>query len=218
MILDIYEKASSAKVNWEKSYGFIVGQWENGGPPTLPGGLHWGREGIKILGVFLGVESYRKKNWEGLLEKVSAKLSKWKWLLPELSYRGRVLVTNNLAAFMLWHRLNVLEPPDDIVKSIQRKLVEFFWSGQHWIPAPALYLPTQEGGQSLIDIRISIHTFRLQAAKRLLYEEDVGWTNVACALLRRTSNLGYDKQLFLLKVNELDLNHLTSFYQSMLKV
>lgn len=97
---------------------------------------------------------------------------------------------------------------------------ENWWSsfGQHWIPAPALYLPTHEGGQSLIDIRSRIHTFRLQAVKRLLYEEDVGWINVACALLRRTSNLGYDKQLFLLKVNELDLNHLTSFYQSMLKV
>jgi len=40
--------------------------------------------------------------------------------------------------------------------------------------------------------------------QRLLYEEDVGWTNVACALLRRTLNLGYDEQLFLLKVNELD--------------
>lgn len=168
--------------------------------------------------MFLGVENYRKKNWEGLLEKVSVKLSKWKWLLPELSYRGRVLVTNNLAASTLWHRLNVLEPPDDIVKSIQRKLVEFFWSGQHWIPVSALYLPTQEGGQGLIDIRSRIGTFRLQAAQRLLYEEDVGWTDVACALLRRTSNLGDDKQLFLLKVNELDFNHLTSFYQSMLKV
>jgi len=53
-----------------------------------------------------------------MLEKVSAKLSKWKWLLPELSYRGRVLVTNNLAASMLWHRLNVLDPPNELIKVI----------------------------------------------------------------------------------------------------
>lgn len=41
---------------------------------------------------------------------------------------------------------------------------------------------------------------------------------MACALLRRTSNLGYDKQLFLLKVNKLDCNNLSSFYKTMLKV
>lgn len=41
--LDVYEKASSAKVNWGKSNGFIVGQWENGGPPKLPGGLVIGK-------------------------------------------------------------------------------------------------------------------------------------------------------------------------------
>jgi len=88
-----------------------VGPWRNGGPSKLPGGLQWNT-------VFLGKENYRQKDWEGMLEKVSAKLSKWKWLLPELSYRGRVLVTNNLAASMLWHRLNVLDPPNELIKVI----------------------------------------------------------------------------------------------------
>ncbi len=97
-----------------------------------------GKEGIKILGVFLGKESYRQKNWEGMLEKVSAKLSRWNWLLPELSYRGRVLVINNLAASMLWHKLNVLEPPNEMIKVLQRRFVNFFWSGQHWLPGSVL--------------------------------------------------------------------------------
>lgn len=34
-------------------------------------------------------------------------------------------------------------------------------------------------------------------------------------LLRRTSRLGCDKQLFLIRINELDLNNLTPFYCSM---
>ncbi len=38
-----------------------MGPWENVGPPQLPGGLQWGKEGIKILGVFLGKESYRQR-------------------------------------------------------------------------------------------------------------------------------------------------------------
>ncbi len=35
----------------------------------LPGGLKWGREGLKLLGVFLGTEQYRQKNWEGMVRK-----------------------------------------------------------------------------------------------------------------------------------------------------
>lgn len=85
----------------------------------------------------------------------------------------------------------MLEPPD---KDIQRKLVEFFWSGQHWIPGPALYLPTQEGGQGLVDIRSWINTFRLQAAQRLLYEEETEWSNLVCAFLMSFLGLGYDKE------------------------
>ncbi len=49
-----------------------------------------------------------------------------------------------------------------------------------------------------------------------MYEENVGWINVACALLRKTSGLLYDKQLFLLKSDEVDLKELTPFYKSMI--
>jgi len=46
-----YEMASSARVNWEKSEGFIIGRLRDTGPPVeLPGELIWGREGITVLG------------------------------------------------------------------------------------------------------------------------------------------------------------------------
>lgn len=124
--IGLYEKASSAKVNWTKSEGFIMGKWENVKLPQLPEGLQWRKDGIKILGVFLGNEQFQKKNWEELLEKVSGRLSKWNWLLPQLSYRGRVLVVNNLAASTLWHRTIVMEPPQELISIIQRTIVNFF--------------------------------------------------------------------------------------------
>lgn len=55
-----------------------------------------------MLGVYLGKEGYQEKNWEGMIDKVCAKLSKWKWVLPKLSYRGRALVVNNLVASMIF--------------------------------------------------------------------------------------------------------------------
>ncbi len=97
-VIDIYEGASSAKVNWDKTEAFWSGQRILENLPYLPGNLKWNRTGIKILGVFLGSAEFQKKNWEGILERVCTRLSRWNWLLPQLSYRGRVLVVNNLVA------------------------------------------------------------------------------------------------------------------------
>ena len=215
--LTLYEQASSARVNWEKCEGYALGQWQGNRLPTLPAALQWNTEGMKCLGVFLGNSNFQKKNWEGMIEKVSARLSQWTWVLPQLSYRGRVLVANNLIASMFWHRFTVLDPPDTLLKEIQKRLVNFFWSGQHWIRASALFLPLAEGGQGLIDLRSRVTAFRLQTAQRLLYREDVVWTDIACCLLRTIQGLEYDKHLFMLDLDKMDLSATTGFYQSVLR-
>ena len=74
-----------------------VGRWE-GGLPSLPGGLMWKREGLKYLGVYIGNETIVQKNWEGVAGNIQGRLNKWKWLKPQLSYRGRTLIINNLVA------------------------------------------------------------------------------------------------------------------------
>ncbi len=111
----------------------------------------------------------------------------------------------------------ILEPPKDLVERIQKQMVDFFWSGQHWLRAPVLFLPIQEGGQGLVDIGSRVKAFRLQTAQKLLYGGDVGWAETACALLRRAGNMGLDRHLFLMNINKLDLTGLTSFYRSVLR-
>jgi len=56
--LSLYEKASSAKVNWAKSEALWAGKREFESLPKLPGDLKWGREGLKLLGVYLGSNDY----------------------------------------------------------------------------------------------------------------------------------------------------------------
>lgn len=106
--LCLYEKASTAWVNWAKSEALLVGHWRDQAAPSLPRGLKWGKEGLKVLGVFLGTEGFQGKNWE----------------------------------------------------DIQRAMVDFFWSGKHWVWAAALYLPVAEE-QGLINIQSKITFFRL---------------------------------------------------------
>jgi len=109
-ILNDFKKISSAKVNWAKSEAILVGNWSQG-IPKLPHDLSWSTGGFKYLGVFLGDASTVKKNWDDAFEKVKGRLNKWKWLIPKMSYRGRTLIINNLAASTLWHRLACVDPP-----------------------------------------------------------------------------------------------------------
>ena len=215
--LALYEKASSAKVNWSKSEGLLLGEWNNTQKPTLPAGLQWNTEGMKFLGVFLGSEGFMVKNWEGVVEKVSARLSRWTWIQPQLSYRGRTLVVNNLIASMFWHRFTVVEPPDGLLKEVQRRLVNFFWGGCHWTKAAVLFLPVEEGGQGLIDLRSQVTAFRLQTVQRLLHHKQQLWGETASVLLRKVMKLEYDKHLFLLELSGMDFTATSAFYQSVLR-
>ncbi|KAK3519971.1 hypothetical protein QTP70_009635 [Hemibagrus guttatus] len=91
MIRVLYcEIESVLKVNWTKSEAILVGEW-GGGQPSLPGGLAWKRGGFKYLGVYLGTNEFLNKNWEGSVEHVKGRLSRWKRLVPMMSYRGRTL-------------------------------------------------------------------------------------------------------------------------------
>ena len=94
----------AAKVNWEKSEALAVGRCKRG-LLKLPGVIKWKRDGFKYLGVFLGSKNVMGKNWEGIFEKLKGKLKKWKWVLPQLSFRGRTLIINNLVASQLWHKI-----------------------------------------------------------------------------------------------------------------
>lgn len=79
-------------------------------------------------------------------------------------------------------------------------------------------MPVQEGGQELVNVRDRIFAFRLQAAQRFLYDENVVWEKTAEVILRRVGGFGLDKHLFLMKLEQVSLSELTSFYKSMLQV
>ncbi|KAJ4939394.1 hypothetical protein JOQ06_028843 [Pogonophryne albipinna] len=81
-----FSSASAARVNWRKSEALAVGEW-SGGLPVLPQNMIWKKDGLKYLGVFLGNKSIVLRNWEDVIGKIEGKLSKWKWLLPQMSFK-----------------------------------------------------------------------------------------------------------------------------------
>ncbi|KAJ4945904.1 hypothetical protein JOQ06_023582, partial [Pogonophryne albipinna] len=81
-----FSSASAARVNWRKSEALAVGEW-SGGLPVLPQNMIWKKDGLKYLGVFLGNKSIVLRNWEDVIGKIEGKLSKWRWLLPQMSFK-----------------------------------------------------------------------------------------------------------------------------------
>ncbi|KAK3517201.1 hypothetical protein QTP70_001029 [Hemibagrus guttatus] len=209
---------SSAKVNWTKSEAILVGEW-GGGQPSLPGGLAWKRGGFKSLGVYLGTNEFLNKNWEGSVEHVKGRLSRWKRLVPKMSYMGRTLVINNLAASSLWHKLACIDPPPNLLANIQAQLVDFFWDSLHWISQTVLHLPKEEGGQGLVQLSSRTAAFRLQFIQRLLTgPRDLVWRAAASGLLCTVKGLGLDRALFLMDTKMLDISGLPMFYCGLFKI
>lgn len=44
-----------------------------------------------------------------------------------MSYKGQILIINNLVASALWHHLACIDPPFDVLSTIQSILIDFFW-------------------------------------------------------------------------------------------
>ncbi len=107
--------------------------------------------------MFLG-----NNNFEGIAEKVKARLDKWKYLLPQMSFKGRILIVNNLVASALWHRLICIDPPADVLAKIQSILIDFFWDKLHWVQKSVLYLSKGGGGRGLIHLQSKTAAFGLQ--------------------------------------------------------
>ena len=122
----------------------------------------WKRGGIKYLGVFVGSKDYMKINWEITLEIVEGRVRKWRWIFPKLSYKGWVLVLNNLVSSMLLHRLTCVDPPPDLLPKVQAIWVNAFWDELHLLPQSLLCLQKEEGGHGLMHLASRRATLRLE--------------------------------------------------------
>ncbi|KAF4070274.1 hypothetical protein AMELA_G00293290 [Ameiurus melas] len=217
--LEVFQRASSARVNWNKTDALLLGEWQEENIPHLPQECSWSKEGLRILGIFFGTDRYMQKNWDGLTDKVIEKLNRWRLIQSQLSHRGRVLVINNLAASMLWHRLTVLDPPQELLHQLQKCFVDFVWSGHHWIPSGALSLLMCEGGQSLILLQAKVKALRLQTAQKLLYyPSTVPWVSFGLAVLRFGGGIGLDRQLFLMSKSATKAIPVSQYYGTVFKI
>ena len=125
----LFSLASAARLNTQKSQSLWAGSWT--GRNGKPLNFSWNSEGLPFLGVHLGnTNNYFKQNWQKCKDKLNKTLSSWSRLSASLSFKGKIIIANQLAASKIFHCLAVLSPPENVLSELQNILVDFVWSNK----------------------------------------------------------------------------------------
>jgi len=185
-------------------------------PVHLPPKVKWVDEGGKYLGGFLGSPQYGQKNWDGVAERVQKRLRRWKRAQPHLSYRGRVLVINNLVASFLWHRVICLQPLEDLLNGVQKQLLDFFWGGLTGYNQPlyAVHWSKMVRVWSILGARS--WPFGYALLKKIAIWIAITKPSPGFSHSAASGGLGYGRECFLLMLQCVHTSSLSDFYQSLL--
>ena len=164
--LQVFEKASNARVNADKSEGLWVGRWKS--KIERPHNLTWTNVSVKCLGNMVGND--RKKaermNFELVKEKIKTKLRFWKGKF--LSLKGRIKVLNIFNLSKLWYICECCDCPPDLKNELQRLILDFVWLDIHQRSINVLHDSYENGGLQLQDISSKIKSCRVYWLSHLL--------------------------------------------------
>ena len=156
---DLFARASVARLNTRKTQGMWAGSWI--GRSDRPLNFSWNDDGLSFLGVHLGnTKTYNDQNWKNCKTRLIETLASWSGISTSLSFKGRVLIANQLAASKTFHCMAVLTPPDDFLSELQQQLVDFVWSNKrHLLKKRIMYQRPDKGGGGGSALSTSRHEF-----------------------------------------------------------
>lgn len=156
--LEIYSKATEAKLNQEKTKIILCGTLQDKENELE----NWKIEDtLKILGVWVGNRDTSEENWNPILVKVRKVLNFW--CMRDLTIYGRVQIVKTLALAKLWYVATVSIPPTRIIQDIIREVWNFIWNKKrHAVSKEQCLRPLEEGGLGMIDIEKKCKCLRMK--------------------------------------------------------
>jgi hypothetical protein len=129
-VLDIFCKASGAKINWNKSCAIWANKrdkdWEWGrkvGLKWIPKG-----KGVRYLGIQVGFHLQPEANFDKMLSTLKGKLINWSTCY--LSLAGRILVANQVLLASMWYMAAAWNPNPRMCSQVRGVVRNFIWSGK----------------------------------------------------------------------------------------
>ncbi len=211
--VEIYGRASGAKVNIEKSEIMYIGKDKAG---RIEIGLKEKKDYIRVLGVNLGIEDRegRDLQYEGIVNSIRKTLGFWK--MRGLKLRGKVIVVNALVMSKLVYVMNVLDVPERVMKDVERLVSEFLWGGRGVrIAREVLENEHEDGGLKLINLERKKKALRVKMMVRYLKNRgDHVWKVFLREAIHKCGGCGESGVYMELKKGM--LNGVTEFYKEVL--
>jgi hypothetical protein len=188
-VLDIFCKASGAKVNWNKTAVIWASKREKDWEWGQEVGLQWVPEGkgVRYLGIQVGFHLPPEANFSKLVTALKGKLINWSTC--RLSLAGRILVANQVLLASMWYMAAVWNPNPAMCSQIRGIVKNFIWSGKASnarakVKWETLVLPTVQGGLGIIHPKVQSEALLAKLLIRGLTPSGEPWKE----LLRHRAN------------------------------
>ena len=173
-ILELYEKASSSKINLSKSQALWAGGYKN--RYDKPRNMKWSNLSIKLLGInfenFVPDNSNRNKISIHIAKRIHF------WNRVRLSLRGKKVIINPILLSKLWYIAHIYTISKYIKKEIEKRIYNFLLEGKKMRPPrhPAL-LPIWKGGLGILDVDTQLNSLKIKWIQRLFHPTNALWKN-----------------------------------------
>jgi hypothetical protein len=179
-VLDLFCKASRAKINWNKSAAIWASrkrkEWDWGQEV----GLQWIREGkgVRYLGIQVGFHLPTEANFDKMMVALKGKLINWSTC--HLSLARKVLVTNQVLLASMWYLAACWNPNPKMCSQVRGVVRNFIWGGKDSnarakVKWDTLALPTTKGGLGIIDPKTQSKTLLAKLLIRGLAPRGEPW-------------------------------------------
>ena len=207
-ILDLYARASGARVNEAKSKMLLLGSAADNPAPwsTIPIPRMQPGETTKYLGFLVGPDVVDSTLWQQVVDKTIRTLALWS--RRSLSLSGRTTVIRTLATSKLWYVASIVAVDADSVKTLERALFKFLWNGKPagLVNRAVCYAPITTGGLNVPSVDAMLQALHVSWLKRLLDNTDSYWKDLAYDELRH-SPVSLQRQLDLRVIMATLTNH-----------
>ena len=173
-----YEKATGAKVNYEKTNGLWLGKWKNRRDDPFAGlydadniRIKWVNSNIKHLGVYVGNNNPAIQTFAEIIPKVQRRLNFWKPLRLPVLAKARVIEIFH--ASKLFFAANFYPIPKDMLKNVSLAFAEYinFPSKRNSVSKMEMEKLRDFGGLKLINIKLKAETPKIKWLMRLISDD-----------------------------------------------
>ncbi|KAJ9562123.1 hypothetical protein OSB04_007283 [Centaurea solstitialis] len=160
-------------------------------------GCKEGKIPFRYLGLPIGADMHKKKNWKPLIEKFECKLANWKE--KTLSVGGRISLCKAVLGALGVFYLSMFKAPRGILKEMEMKRCHFFWGTRNnihktaWVAWNLILNSREKGGLGIGSIRALNLALLAKWWWRYKTEKEALWRKTIAALHGDSGNLGSDR-------------------------